>query len=75
MGLLVIFPAIAVVHAIPMAIYHSADLDKFGVSWLTHIHAKGWSAFSAPFGNYSPTYLYLLRVASPLLNWLSRKSY
>jgi Gpi18-like mannosyltransferase len=41
------------------------DMNRFLYPWYDHIVAKGpIAAFSEPFSNYTPTYLYLLATAS-----------
>ncbi len=43
------------------------DMREYLLPWMAHIGAYGpIGAFDHPFSNYSPTYLYLLALASPL---------
>jgi Gpi18-like mannosyltransferase len=49
------------------------DMDGFLIPWLQHILDKGpVGAFAEPFSNYSPPYLYLLALASPLAAWVGK---
>ena len=51
------------------------DMREFLVPWVQHIAAHGpIAAFGHPFSNYTPTYLYLLALASPLLAIISSVS-
>ncbi len=46
------------------------DIQEFLVPWYRHIVSAGrWAVFGAPFGNYSPPYLYLLSLASLADGW------
>jgi Gpi18-like mannosyltransferase len=48
--------------------YQGIDVDMYLIPWLDHVVARGPAgAFSEPFSNYSPPYLYLLAAASPLV--------
>lgn len=50
-----------------MATYQPPDFDVFLIPWVDHIRLHGpIGAFSEPFGNYSPPYLYLLALFSML---------
>lgn len=52
--------------------FRPEDMDIFLLPWLSHILADGpIGAFSTPFSNYNPPYLYLLALASPLAGWTS----
>lgn len=43
------------------------DINNFLIPWLDHIVARGpVGAFAMPFSNYTPPYLYLLTLISPL---------
>lgn len=49
----------------------SPDVDEFLLPWYRHIIERGpLGAFAAPFGNYTPPYLYLLAAASLFEGWL-----
>ena len=51
------------------------DMREFLVPWVQHIAAHGpIAAFGHPFSNYTPTYLYLLALSSPLLGIISSVS-
>ena len=51
------------------------DMREFLVPWVEHIVTHGpIAAFGHPFSNYTPTYLYLLALASPLLGIISSVS-
>ena len=51
------------------------DMREFLVPWVQHIASHGpIAAFGHPFSNYTPTYLYLLALASPLLGIISSVS-
>lgn len=44
------------------------DMNNFLIPWLDHIVATGpVGAFASPFSNYTPPYLYLLTLVSPLI--------
>ncbi|KQR83179.1 hypothetical protein [Sphingomonas sp. Leaf343] len=46
----------------------TSDVEGSFTPWLEHIAATGaLRAFSAPFGDYAPPYLYVLALAAPLL--------
>lgn len=48
------------------------DVTNDYVPWFNHVVSHGgWNAFSSPFGSYSPPYLYLLALATPLKGALS----
>lgn len=48
------------------------DMTEFLVPWFDHIVARGAvAAFAAPFGNYTPAYLYLLAAATPFAGLLA----
>jgi Gpi18-like mannosyltransferase len=50
----------------------SPDVEHFLQHWYGHLSDKGLvQGFSAPFGNYSPPYLYLLGLATLTEPWLS----
>jgi hypothetical protein len=50
----------------------SPDVTQFLSHWYRHIAETGLvEAFSEPFGNYSPTYLYLLGLLTLSEDWLS----
>ena len=52
---------------LPLSFVRTADLDIFLFPWLRHIEAMGpVGAFSQPFSNYTPPYLYLLALISLL---------
>lgn len=47
--------------------FRANDVDEYLIPWLEHIRHTGMiDAFSTPFSNYTPPYLYLLAFASPL---------
>ena len=47
--------------------FRAEDVDTFLVPWLDHIRATGLiGAFATPFSNYTPPYLYLLALITPL---------
>lgn len=53
----------------------TADLAAYTLPWLAHIRATGpVAAFSQPFANYSPPYLYLLALVAPLADNLGGQS-
>jgi Gpi18-like mannosyltransferase len=57
----------AVAWAYPFATIATSDLSLTLSEWYSHIIAAGpVGAFSRPFSNYSPPYLYLLAAVSPL---------
>jgi Gpi18-like mannosyltransferase len=61
----------AIAHAMLWA-FRAGDVDIFLVPWLMHIRATGMiEAFATPFSNYTPPYLYLLALTSPLCAVLS----
>lgn len=46
---------------------HTPDMTAYLLPWFEHICRVGpWTAFAAPFSNYTPPYLYLLALISPL---------
>lgn len=48
------------------------DMHEYLLPWMAHIGAHGpVGAFGHPFSNYTPTYLYLLALASPLAALIS----
>jgi Gpi18-like mannosyltransferase len=52
---------------LPLSFVRTGDLEIFLFPWLRHIKAAGaLGAFSEPFSNYSPPYLYLLALVSLL---------
>ena len=54
---------------------HVLDVETFLLPWLAHIRAAGpVGAFAAPFANYTPPYLYLLALSSPLVSLLPAAS-
>jgi Gpi18-like mannosyltransferase len=51
----------------------TGDMRHFLLPWLDHILAYGpVGAFSAPFSNYTPPYLYLLALVSPLAAFIPK---
>ena len=51
------------------------DIINFVIPWLDHILAQGRvGAFATPFSNYTPPYLYLLALISPLVVVMSKVS-
>ncbi|MCH8617173.1 hypothetical protein LZ016_13830 [Sphingomonas sp. SM33] len=63
-AIIVIAATIAVAYSIPLGFQH-LDLHKFLLPWYRHIEQTGQiAAFAAPFGNYTPPYLYLLSLAT-----------
>ena len=63
--------AVVAAHAVPFFGYHPGDADHYVIRWYRHIVEVGrMAAFSHPFSNYTPTYLYLLSGASLLDPWL-----
>jgi Gpi18-like mannosyltransferase len=47
--------------------FRADDVDTFLIPWFDHIRATGAiKAFAVPFGNYTPPYLYLLALVTPL---------
>jgi Gpi18-like mannosyltransferase len=53
----------------------TGDMRHFLIPWLDHILAHGpIGAFAIPFSNYTPPYLYLLALVSPLSAVLSKVS-
>jgi Gpi18-like mannosyltransferase len=51
------------------------DINNFLIPWLDHILANGpVGAFATPFSNYTPSYLYLLTLVSPLVAVMSKVS-
>src|SRR6476646_17787 len=60
----------AAMHALPFAMYDPGDAHSYLIPWYEHILSSGRiAAFSIPFANYTPPYLYLLS-ASTLLDGL-----
>src|SRR5687767_2923417 len=48
------------------------DVRTFLIPWMDHIVAAGpVGAFAQPFSNYTPPYLYLLSLASPLASLIT----
>lgn len=48
------------------------DVNEFLIPWMEHIRAAGpVQAFATPFSNYTPPYLYLLAIVSPLVPLLT----
>ena len=75
--------ALVASHSYLFADYYAGDIHMFIGPWYQNIVAKGaLAAFSEPFSNYTPTYLYLLSAMTPfhdllpeqyvvkLLSWL-----
>ena len=67
-------PRLGITIALAIAAYgafwpaETFDMKEFLYPWLEHIEARGpVGAFAQPFSNYTPAYLYLLALASPLL--------
>jgi Gpi18-like mannosyltransferase len=67
-------PRVGITIALAIAAYgafwpaQTFDMQEFLYPWLEHIEAEGpVGAFAHPFSNYTPAYLYLLALASPLL--------
>lgn len=59
--------AIALAFAVATRDLYGVDVETWLLPWFAHIRGMGpVSAFSAPFSNYTPPYLYLLALASPL---------
>lgn len=57
--------AIIAIYAAPFLIYFPTDLPKHLLPWFAFISAVGpIEAFSAPFGNYTPPYLYVLAAST-----------
>ena len=53
------------VHAVGFALYYPGDVNFYLLPWYEHIVEAGpIGAFRAPFGNYSPPYLYLLAAST-----------
>lgn len=47
--------------------FRADDVDTFLIPWFDHIRAAGViGAFAVPFSNYTPPYLYLLALVTPL---------
>lgn len=64
--------AVALALAILLWGVSTIDTDLYLLPWMRHILAAGpVGAFSTPFSNYSPPYLYLLAAASPLTGLLT----
>lgn len=56
-----------------LAFWHivAADMTAYLLPWFGHIREAGpITAFAVPFSNYTPPYLYLLALASPLGPWV-----
>ena len=51
-------------HAVAFLTYEPGDLVVYVSHWYERVHSLGFSAFSQPFSNYTPPYLYLLWAAS-----------
>ena len=51
-------------HAIAFLTYEPGDLVVYVSHWYERVHSLGFGAFSQPFSNYTPPYLYLLWAAS-----------
>ena len=48
-----------------------ADMDRFLLPWFRHIRDTGpIAAFAAPFGDYAPSYLYLMALTTLLADWI-----
>lgn len=63
--------AVAAAQAWSLWPLHTPDMTAYLVPWLETIRERGvMSAFAAPFSNYMPSYLYLLALFSPLVEWL-----
>ena len=54
----------AVAHAVAFLTYEPGDLVVYVSHWYERVATLGFSAFSQPFSNYTPPYLYLLWAAS-----------
>src|SRR5437588_169672 len=53
----------------------TGDMRHFLLPWLGHILERGpVGAFSVPFSNYTPPYLYLLALVSPLAAFMAKIS-
>lgn len=51
--------------------YSGTDVDTFLLPWFRHIQQAGpIGAFTAPFGNYAPPYLYLMAASTLLTPWI-----
>ena len=55
---------VIVAHAVAFLTYEPGDLVVYVSHWYERVHSLGFSAFSQPFSNYTPPYLYLLWAAS-----------
>ena len=51
-------------HAVAFLNYEPGDLVVYVSHWYERVHSLGFSAFSQPFSNYTPPYLYILWAAS-----------
>jgi Gpi18-like mannosyltransferase len=74
-------PRLGISLALALAIYgllwpaYTFDAREFLFPWLEHIRVRGpVGAFAEPFSNYTPPYLYLLAIFSPLLGLVSKIS-
>lgn len=59
--------SVALIYGVLWNNREAPDIDKYLVPWLEHIRAYGpIRAFSVPFSDYAPPYLYMLAAASTL---------
>ena len=65
-AVLVAISLLALLARIPLLQYQSGDYGSFLSNWYDHIQAQGFDAFSQRFSDYTPSYLYLLALATHL---------